>query len=173
MNRDKYYLEIAKVVSSRSKCLSRQIGAVLVRDDIIISTGYNGPPRGVPHCTNERIKVDEFLREALNGRFIADKECPRRVLGYGSGNGLEICPATHAEANAIIQAAKAGVSTNDSTLYLTCEFPCKSCLGLIINAGVRKIYCTENRHYDPCSKFMYDNSYVEVVTYERASRVEG
>jgi dCMP deaminase len=170
VNKELYFRKIAEVVAERSKCLSRKIGAVLVRDDIIISTGYNGPPRGVPHCLKERLEFDEVIREALSGMTInMETECPRRLLGYDSGHGLEICPATHAEANAIIQAAKAGVSTEGSTLYLTCEFPCKSCLGLIINAGVKKIYCTENRLYDPCSKFMYVNSDVEVFIYERSN----
>lgn len=167
-SKEQYFKRIAEVVASRSKCLSRKIGAVLVRGDIIISTGYNGPPRGVPHCLFDRLKVDEVLHSALSGRKVRENgECPRRVLGYGSGQGLDLCPATHAEANAIVQAAKVGVSTEGTTMYLTCEFPCKSCLGLIINAGISRIVCTNARSYDHCSEYMYASSKLIVSLYKK------
>ena len=168
MNRDQYYLEVAKVVSSRSKCLSRKIGAVLVKDDSIISTGFNGPPRGVTHCGKDRVKNDQYLREYLKGEDFrnTNSRCPRRFLGKLSGEGLEICPATHAEANAIVQAARSGVSTNGATLYLTCETPCKNCLGLIINAGIKRVFCISSNLYDDCSKFIAEQSDIEFKLYD-------
>ncbi len=146
MNKPQYYLSIAETVAKRSKCLSRQIGAVIVKDDAIISTGYNGPPRGIPHC--------------------GPTECPRKGLGYGSGEGLHLCPATHAEANAIVQAAKSGVSTNGATMYLTCGVPCKSCLGLIINSGISTIYCTSKDLYDEISKYISEYSGINFMLYD-------
>jgi dCMP deaminase len=143
-SKEQYYLRIADVVASRSKCLSRKIGAVLVKDDAIISTGFNGPPRGIKHCVDI---------------------CPRRAQGFLSGEGLELCPATHAEANAIVQAARSGVSTNGATLYLTCETPCKNCLGLIINAGIKRVFCTSSKLYDDCSKIIAEQSEIEFRVY--------
>jgi dCMP deaminase len=97
--------------------------------------------------------------------FLAKDRCPREICGFSSGEGLELCPAVHAEVNAIIQAARAGVSTEGSTLYLTCGVPCKNCLGAIINAGISKVYVTSNDLYDPCSKFMLEHCSVEIITY--------
>ena len=83
MNKDAYFLGICNAVAKGSKCLSRQIGAVLVRDGVIVSTGYNGPPRKVPHC----VPVED-----AQGNFT----CKRRAH-YPSGEGLHLCPAAHAE----------------------------------------------------------------------------
>ena len=128
MNFDRYMIEIAQAVSANSKCKSRKIGAVLVRDKAIISTGYNGPPRGVSHC---------------------HEQCPRHREGYPSGQGLHLCPATHAEMNAIVQAARSGVSTMDAWLYLSAPFaPCKTCAGAIINAGISRVIMTSTADYD-------------------------
>lgn len=115
---DQYFMEIAELVSSRSTCLRRQVGAVLVRDKHIISTGYNGAPRGVTHCL--------------------DMGCLRQQLGIPSGERHEMCRGTHAEQNAIIQAALHGVSTSGATLYCTHQ-PCILCAKMLINAGVETI----------------------------------
>ena len=111
-------MEIAASVSSRSTCLRRQVGAVLVRDKHIIATGYNGAPRGVSHCL--------------------DVGCLREELGIKSGERHEICRGTHAEQNSIIQAALHGVTTLGTTLYCTHQ-PCVLCTKMLINAGVKKI----------------------------------
>ncbi|HHY15710.1 MAG TPA: dCMP deaminase family protein [Firmicutes bacterium] len=111
-------MEIAQLVSSRSTCLRRQVGAVLVRDKHIIATGYNGAPRGVTHCL--------------------DVGCLREKRGIPSGERHEICRGTHAEQNAIIQAALHGVSTLGSTLYCTHQ-PCILCAKMLINAGVEAV----------------------------------
>ncbi|NMB20525.1 MAG: dCMP deaminase family protein [Firmicutes bacterium] len=115
---DRYFMEIAELVSSRSTCLRRQVGAVLVRDKHIIATGYNGAPRGVSHCM--------------------EVGCLREQLGIPSGERHEMCRGTHAEQNAIIQAALHGVSTDGATLYCTHQ-PCILCAKMLINAGVEKV----------------------------------
>ena len=160
MSKPQYYLSIAEAVAKRSKCLSRQIGAVIVKNDAIISTGFNGPPRGIPHCGKERLKVDSTLT------VIKSDRCPRKVLGFNSSEGLEYCPATHAEANAIVQAAKSGVSTDRATMYLTCGVPCKSCLGLIINSGIDTVYCTSKDLYDDISKYIAEYSGIMFRSYD-------
>jgi dCMP deaminase len=145
---DRYFYGIALTVASQSKCLSRQIGAVLVRDKIVICTGYNGPPRGMAHCG------ETFI------------QCPRRMAGYSSGEGLHLCPATHAEQNCIAQAARLGIRVKGSTMYLTCEVPCKTCLGLIINSGISEIVCTSLTHYDSVTSNILKHSNIRLRKYE-------
>ncbi|MDF2957426.1 MAG: Deoxycytidylate deaminase [Candidatus Alkanophagales archaeon MCA70_species_1] len=112
---DEYFMEIAKVVAKRSTCLRRQIGAVIVKNKIIVSTGYNGAPRGLPHCL--------------------DIGCLRDELGIASGERQEVCRGVHAEQNALIQA---GRSAEGATLYVN-AYPCKICAKLIINAGIKRV----------------------------------
>jgi dCMP deaminase len=119
---DAYFVAIARQVATRSTCLRRQVGAVIVRDKRILTTGYNGPPRGVEHCD-----VVGCLREAL---------------GIPSGQRLDICRALHGEQNAIIQAALHGVSTQGSMIYVTHQ-PCFTCAKMIINAGIERVVCAE------------------------------
>ena len=139
---DEYFHSICKAVSNNSKCLSRQIGAILVRDKVIICTGYNGPPRGIPHC---------------NGDI-----CPRRAKGYVSGDGLHLCPAAHAECNAIVQAARLGIQTRGAILYLNTQIPCKDCLIKIINSGIEEVVCTEMKQYDFLTDFLLANSNIKI-----------
>lgn len=122
---DNYFNAVCNAIASKSACLSRQIGAIVVRDKSIVSTGYNGPPRNYPHCTP------------------VDGKCPRHAKGYASGEGLSECPATHAEANAIANAAKLGVSVDGAELYLNTIIPCKDCMALIVNAGIIRVICDE------------------------------
>ena len=125
---DTYYHRICRAVASKSPCLSRQIGAILVKENVIVSTGYNGPARGYPHCEG-----------TLSPPFGDKSICPRKLKGYASGEGLHECPATHAEANCIISAARIGAAVSGSTLYMNCIIPCKDCMNLLVNAGVREI----------------------------------
>ena len=161
MNWDKYYLNICRSVAENSRCMSRKIGCILVRDKSILSTGYNGPPRGVEHC-DTRHTHDKFLRTALekNGvvTFYTLKYCPRQYLKYGSGEGLEYCIAAHAEVNTLINAARNGVKTDGCKLYMTCGIPCKNCLVAIINAGIEEIIVTDLEFYDEESKFLLETS---------------
>lgn len=119
--KDICYLNVAKIFSSRSKCASRKIGAVIVKDDNILSWGVNGSPSGIELCQNP------------------NAECPRYEFGYKSGKGLHLCPAQHAERNAILHAAKHGISTDNSTLYCYCGLPCMECMKAIINAGIKRL----------------------------------
>jgi len=115
---DEYFLEIAQVVAKRSTCLRRQIGAVIVRNKRILTTGYNGAPTGLAHCL--------------------DEGCLREKLGIPSGERHEICRGLHSEMNAIIQAAQHGISTKGATLYCTHQ-PCSMCARMLINAGIVRV----------------------------------
>ena len=112
-------MEIAKIVSKRSTCKRRNVGAVAVKDKRILSTGYNGAPIGLRHCI--------------------DSGCLRERLNIASGERHELCRGLHAEQNAIIQAAYHGVSINGADIYST-HLPCSICMKMIINAGIKKIY---------------------------------
>lgn len=172
---DNYFLNICKAVASKSPCLSRKIGAILVRDKSIVSTGYNGPPRGVPHCGHERFIRDKSLQvivDSATETFIKSteamirtrlyKECPRRVLGYKSGTHMELCPAQHAEQNAISNAARLGVSTTGTILYMNCVIPCKNCFGALINAGITEVVIENKTLYDENSRFIVENSDIKI-----------
>ena len=179
---DIYFIKIAKQVSENSKCLSRKIGSVLVKDKAIISTGYNGAPRGVKHCEDRTTDFYEELdrmspkKEYCDGHCYdisssmncsgcgklkkhpamknGEKICPRRYLGYGSAEGLHLCSAGHAERNSLIQAARNGICTKGSTLYCNCPLPCKECMIEIINAGVERIVCYMGPDYDEYSRIL-------------------
>ena len=118
---DKRFLDLAELVATWSSCYqeNRQIGAVIVKDKRIMTTGYNGAPSGIESCKSK-------------GR------CIRRELNIPSGTQLEKCYAVHAEENAIAQAAKIGVSVDGGTLYCTHQ-PCVVCTRLIINSGIKRI----------------------------------
>ncbi len=121
-----YFMTIAKIISTRSTCNSRPIGCVIVRDKQILTTGYNGSVPGGPHCIDQ---------PDVNG----EPFCFRRSIGAPEGDKYNFCRSTHAEANAIAQAAKAGIALKDSTLYVTVA-PCYVCLKLLATARVRRIY---------------------------------
>lgn len=168
MTWDQYFHSITKAVSSKSSCFSRHIGAILVRDHSIISTGFNGPSRGIPHCGRERNLSDKLLGKELFDivnrmtRSRIDLECPRKIFGYESGTHMELCPAQHAENNAIIDAARKGASTVGTTLYMNCLIPCKNCFGALINAGVVEIVVDDVTVYDKHTQFLIDNSNINI-----------
>lgn len=167
---DNYYHSVCESISTNSPCISRKIGAILVRDKSIISTGYNGPARGIPHCGAPRYMSDKTLHHipemAETKELYSPKEintsCPRRLLGFESGKGMEYCTAQHAEENCVSNAARLGVSTIGSILYMNCVIPCKNCLGTLINAGVREIVVDSCELYDEHSRFIIDNSSILV-----------
>jgi len=115
---DDYFLSIADLVSSRSTCLRRRVGAVVVKNKQVLATGYNGAPSGITHCSQVG--------------------CLREELKVPSGERHELCRALHAEQNAFLQAARHGSSVNEATLYITTQ-PCSICAKMIVNAGVKKI----------------------------------
>lgn len=142
---DEYFLEITEVVAKRSTCLRRQIGALIVKDKQILSTGYNGAPSGLLHC-------------AVNG-------CLREKLNIPSGQRAELCRAVHAEQNALIQAARHGVSIEAGTLYSTTQ-PCVLCTKLAINAGINRIvYIGE--YPDKMSLEMLEEAGIELVKFPK------
>ena len=177
---DKYYMGIAKEVAKNSKCLSRKIGSVLVRKNRIIGTGYNGPPSKVPHC-NERVRtliktrIIKNINSTANGDINVFAQCPRKLLGYKSGEGLHLCPAVHSEINAVLSACFLGHKTEGSTLYCYCGPPCKDCTKELINAGVVEIVYKKgsdtgnfDEFYDELSKWLVENSHLTVrgIEYE-------
>lgn len=129
LSKDEYYLGIAQAVSSRSTCLRRRFGAVIVRDDVIVSTGYNGAARGVVNCLEVGCLKDE--------------------VGAPEYSGYDFCIGVHAEENAIINAARHGATVKDGTLYIFGEYvkdgtltearPCERCKRAIINAGIKQV----------------------------------
>jgi dCMP deaminase len=158
-------LNICKTVATASKCLSRKIGAIIVRDKSIISTGYNGPPRGVCQC-DQRWDLDlKDLKPGDDTKGI----CPRKILGYASGQGLHLCNAGHAERNALINAAREGVSTKGCVMYMDCAIPCVPCLVEIINAGIVEVVCSSLTIYDErksLTHLLLDQGKLKVRTYE-------
>jgi dCMP deaminase len=138
---DQYFMSIARLAATRSTCLRRQVGAVIVKDKKILSTGYNGAPMGLQHCL--------------------DIGCLREELGIPSGERHELCRATHAEQNAIAQAATFGVSIKDSVIYSTTH-PCILCSKLLINAGISKIII-EDSYPDEMSRQMLDEAGVGIT----------
>jgi len=167
---DTYFYNVCKTIAKNSSCLSRNIGAILVKDNSIISTGYNGPPRGVPHC-GERYLIDPVMREKLESLKIDPdndsyhETCPRYVMGYKSGQGLEWCVAGHAERNVLINAARNGIKTRNCKMYMDCNVPCTPCLVEIINAGISEIIVTQLSFYDQSAKYLLENSTLKVRLY--------
>jgi dCMP deaminase len=123
---DRYFMEIAHVVKRRGNCLRRQVAAVVVRDRRIVSTGYNGTPRGVRNC--------------------CDGGCPRCTGSAPTGSGLSECVCSHAEENAITQAAYHGIALRGAVLYSTLS-PCLICTKMIINAGISEVVFEETYEF--------------------------
>ena len=142
---DSYFLEIAQTVAKRSTCLRRQVGALIVRDRQILSTGYNGAPSGIAHC-------DEV-------------GCLRQKLKVPPGERHELCRGLHAEQNAIIQAAGHGVCIDGSIIYCTHE-PCSVCSKMIINAGIKTVVVGDN-YPDKLAREIMEEAGVEVKTHKR------
>ena len=120
---DEYFMEMAMLTAKRSTCMRRSVGAVIVQDKHIIATGYNGAPKGIPHC------------EEIGG-------CLRERMNIPSGERHELCRALHAEQNAIIQAATLAQSIEGASIYITNQ-PCVICAKMIINAGIKRIVVKE------------------------------
>jgi len=123
---DEYFLLIAKLVSTRSTCNSRPTGAVLVKDKQILATGYNGSMPGAPHCSDETMPD-------------GSPYCHRRALGIADMDKYNYCRASHAEANAIAQAARYGVAIKGASLYVTLQ-PCLVCIKLLATAQIQRVY---------------------------------
>jgi len=139
---DQYFMQIAQLVATRSTCLRREVGAVVVKNKQILATGYNGAPSGLKHCL--------------------DIGCYREQNNIPSGEKHELCRGVHAEQNAIIQAAKHGVNINGATLYCTC-FPCIICAKMLINVGIKRIvYLDSYAEQDAFALKMLKEANVEI-----------
>ena len=141
---DEYFMDITRRVATRSTCLRRAVGAILVHDKRIIASGYNGGPSGLAHCL--------------------DIGCLREKLGIPSGQQHELCRGIHAEQNAIIQAARYGVSIDGSVLYCTTQ-PCTQCTKMLINAGITEIVYAEG-YPDDLARELLDESGIIVRRFE-------
>lgn len=133
---DSYFMNIAEVVASRGNCSRRHVAAVIVRDQRIISTGYNGTPRGITNC--------------------CEGGCPRCNSDAPSGTALTDCICAHAEENAIVQAAYHGIAVKDATIYTTFS-PCLYCTRMIINSGITEVvfkdrYTIDERSFELLSQ---------------------
>lgn len=142
---DEYFMEIVDLVKERSTCLRRKVGALIVKDKRILSTGYNGAPTGCKHCE--------------------EVGCMREQLNVPSGQRHELCRAIHAEQNAIIQAAYSGTSIKGGTMYVTTQ-PCILCAKMIINAGIEKIVFRGD-YPDPIAMEMLEEARVRVVKLDK------
>ena len=147
---DIYFMNITNLVAQRSTCLRRAVGAVLVKDKRILSTGYNGAPAHLKHC-----------REV---------GCLREQMGIESGKMHELCRGIHAEQNAIIQAAYYGVSVKGAVVYCTNQ-PCSICARMIINAGIVKIYYQAG-YADPLAQDLLAEAKIDLIQIESDSQGE-
>ena len=147
---DEYFMEFALLAARRSTCLRRSVGAVLVKEKAVLATGYNGAPRGVPHCS-------------VVG-------CLRDELDVPSGHRHELCRGLHAEQNAIIQAAyHGGTSVKGAHVYTT-TFPCMICTKMLINAGIKRIVYLEGYPDDLSQQMVRDAG---LTVSQLTSRKEG
>jgi len=142
-------LDITELVAKRSTCRRRQVGAILVKDNRILATGYNGAPSGLKHCL--------------------DVGCLREEMGIPSGERQELCRGLHAEQNVIIQAASHGVSIAGSTLFCTC-LPCITCSKMLIQAGIRQIYYLEG-YPDELSLNMLESARIKVIQADKKPKI--
>ncbi|MBF0202175.1 MAG: cytidine/deoxycytidylate deaminase family protein [Desulfamplus sp.] len=133
---DNYFMGIADLVSTRSTCLRRRVGAVIVMERRILCTGYNGAPSGITHCS--------------------ETGCIRREMHVPSGERHELCRGVHAEQNAVIQAARYGISVLGASLYCTNQ-PCSICAKMIVNAGIVHV-CFRQPYNDPMSLEMFSQA---------------
>ncbi len=142
---DEYFMEIVNVVKKRSTCSRRQVGALIVKDKRILSTGYNGAPTGLKHC------------EEIG--------CLREKMNIPSGQRHELCRGLHAEQNAIVHAANSGVSIKGGTIYVT-DQPCVLCAKMIINAGIERVVF-ESGYPDELSKQLLIEAGIELIKFEQ------
>ena len=137
-------MSMAELVATRSTCLRRKVGAVIVKEKRVLTTGYNGAPKGLRHC--------------------AEVGCVRLENKIESGTRHELCRGVHAEQNAVIQAAYFGVSIKDASVYTT-NFPCVLCAKILLNAGINEIIYRDD-YIDELSRSMLSEANVKVRRFE-------
>lgn len=144
------WMELAKYMSNKSSCVRRHVGAVIVKDNKLLSYGYNHTPDGIPQCT--------------------EKTCIRKVNNIASGTRHEMCLAVHAEQNAILMALKLKKDIQDSTIYVT-DSPCIICTKLLINAGIKKVIYASN-YPDELSLSLLKQVGIEIEKFEQTDLIE-
>lgn len=151
---DKRFMELTQQIAGWSSCYQqgRKVGAIIVKNKRILTTGYNGAPAGIPSCVDKQ-------------------ECLRRKLGIPSGTKHELCYGIHAEQNAIIQAAKLGISIDGATLYCTHQ-PCVICAKMIVNSGISRVVFGEG-YPDDFSLEIFRLSNVPIERYNPTDRPKG
>ncbi len=149
---DEYFMKITELVATRSTCLRRSVGAIIVKNKRILTTGYNGPPEGLKHC------------DELGG-------CLRDKLHIPSGERMELSRAVHAEQNAIIQAAKLGISIDGGEMYITTH-PCFICAKMIINAGIKRIVYKEG-YPDKFARDILKEAGIKVIKFSEIKKRVG
>ncbi len=142
---DEYFMELTHLIATRSTCLRRRVGALIVKDKRILCTGYNGAPKNLPHCL--------------------DIGCLREKLHIPSGERHELCRGLHAEQNAIIQAATFGISIQGAVLYIT-HYPCSLCIKMILNAGIKKVIYHQG-YPDDLAKTLAMESSLEILQLDK------
>ncbi len=147
---DEYFMAIADLAATRSTCLRRQVGAVIVKDKRILATGYNGAPRGLVHCL--------------------EIGCLREKLKVPSGERHELCRAIHAEQNAVVQAATSGVDITGSMIYTT-TFPCSLCSKIVINSGIVRIVCRTG-YPDDLSRELLREAKIQIDIFGEDGRIK-
>jgi len=145
---DEYFMLMAHLASTRSTCIRRAVGAVIVKEKRVLTTGYNGAPRGMAHCE--------------------EVGCLREKLNVPSGQRHELCRGVHAEQNAIVQAAYFGASIKDATMYVT-NSPCSVCAKIIVNAGIVRVFY-EDGYPDELALEVLGDGGVEVRKIPRKGR---
>ena len=184
-------MRMAKFIGEdQNPCYSRKIGSVIVNPENghVLGTGYNGPPKKVPHCDDpeylEEVVWPQLTEEEKEqwkmpiqscsrlapfeyaiGEFVGDckGKCPRRVIGAKSGERLSICSCRHSEFNAIVNAAQ---DLTDSYLFLWAPSPCDVCAGEIINAGIKRVYCLSGDDYSFATGWLFKKAGVELIKVE-------
>jgi len=145
---DEYFIRIAAEVATRSTCLRRHVGAVLVLSKRMLCTGYNGVPQGLRHCS--------------------ETGCPRQAQGVASGTGWELCRGLHAEMNALLQAAAHGIPVAGATLYST-AFPCSLCAKMLINTGIQRVVAASD-YPDNLAKEMFAEAGIKIEFFDQKTR---
>jgi dCMP deaminase len=139
---DEYFMNILDAVALRGTCLRAKCGCVITRNNVLLSTGYNGAPSGAPQCD----EVGCLMKEVKHADGHTSMHCKRTV---------------HAEANALLQAAKNGVAIRDATLYCGMT-PCRDCAMLIVNSGIKKVIVKADYHESAETKEMFKNAGIEL-----------
>jgi dCMP deaminase len=142
---EEYFMMITEDVATRSTCIRRQVGAIIVKKKRILATGYNGAPTGISHCT--------------------EKTCLRTIHNVPSGERHELCRGLHAEQNAIIQAASHGVSIDGASIYVTCQ-PCSICTKMLINSGIKN-FIYKDPYPDALAEEMMEEAGISIEIYTK------